>query len=152
MYQSHAERTEETPKHTKRRGCAAADFLCFQWWSFSPKGPTTTALSESRLATHKEAALVRGKHFENYFPLRHSLQKLFDILVFLNVFVLFVFPSVRFIDTIRLPLFPTPEGTIAAERSPEENWKSARVSGSPRDADARERPECAFPAPDASAE
>ncbi len=53
--------------------------------------PRATALCESRLAAREETTAVRGKHFENRFPLRLSLQKLFKpFFVFFVLFVLFV--------------------------------------------------------------
>ena len=43
------------------------------------KSSRATTLFESRLAARHVVTFVRGKHFENCFPLRLSFQKLFNI-------------------------------------------------------------------------
>ena len=56
------------------------------------KVPRTILPFGKDLAAREETAAVRGKHFENCFPLRLSLQKLFKLFLFFFVlFVLFVF-------------------------------------------------------------
>jgi len=58
----------------------------------SQKVPRTILPFGKDLAAREETAAVRGKHFENCFPLRLSLQKLFKLFLFFFVlFVLFVF-------------------------------------------------------------
>ena len=78
---------------------------CRRAWDLQPKDLNRRNTSKHQKVL-EEAALVRGKHFENCFPLRLSFQKLFDVFLF---YCFYCLVKIAKMELSRIPSKNAPE-------------------------------------------